>query len=317
MKEYTDSRDAIFQELYSIALTDENVIVLSGDTGALMFAEFKKNIPAQFYNVGIAEQNLISAAAGLALTGKRVFLFGLTNFLTLRCYEQIKIDICCMNLAVTIIGMGTGYVYSEDGPTHHMTEDISIMRALPGLTIWNPSDYNMAGALIHHAYKNNAPGYIRFDRGPFIHRYDTDFDFSPGISVLAKGTDVTIISTGIMVDQAILVAKHLEKAGIRTGIVDLYRLKPVNTELLIESIRDSKLIVTLEEHSIHGGLGSIVCETLAQNDVLIPIKIIGIPDTFRREANDRERMRVLDKIDVHSVITAVTEWRKGRGVHGP
>ncbi|MBU0847194.1 1-deoxy-D-xylulose-5-phosphate synthase [Patescibacteria group bacterium] len=309
MKEYNDSRDAVFQELYQLALNDKNVMLLSADTGAMMFREFKKNIPEQFYNVGIAEQNLISVAAGLALTGKRVFLFGLTNFLTLRCYEQIKIDLCCMNLPVTILGMGTGYVYSDDGPTHHMTEDVSIMRALPGMTIWNPSDYTMMASLVHLAYRNNCPGYIRLDKGPFAHIYDFDDpDFSKGIYLLRKGNDVTIISTGIMVTQAFKVADELEDSGIRTGIIDLYRLKPVNSELLIEAVKDTKRIVTLEEHSIIGGLGSIVCETLAQNGISIPVKMIGIPDTFRREAYDREKMRSLDGIDAASVITTIKKW---------
>lgn len=309
MKEYTDTRDAIFQELYNIALNDENVIVLTADTGALMFKEFKKNIPDQFYNVGISEQNIISVSAGLALTGKKVFVYALTNFITLRCYEQIKIDICCMNLPVTLMGMGAGYVYSEDGPTHHTTEDISIMRVLPNMTIWNPSDYTMYANIIPLAYKNNSPGFIRLDKGPFTNKYNDNIDLSKGLTVLKDGNDVTIISTGIMVDQAIKIANELDKNGIQTGVIDLYRLKPINTELLIESLCDSKRIATLEEHHIYGGVGSIVCEILANNDILIPIKVIGIPDEFRRSSYDRESMRSLDKIDAHSVISTITGWK--------
>lgn len=313
MKQYDDSRDAIFQELYSIALDDKNVIVLAADTGAAMFKEFKKNIPEQFYNVGVSEQNIISASAGLALAGKKVFLFGISNFVTLRCYDQIKVDICAMKLPVTIIGMGTGYIYSEDGPTHHMTEDISIMRSLPKMTIWNISDYTMAGSLVHLAYKDKYPNYLRFDKGPFIHKYDQENpDFSDGLTTLKKGdikgNEITIISTGIMVDQALKIAEELEKDEIHTCVVDLYRLKPVNKKLLIKSIENSNRVVTLEEHSIFGGIGSIVCETLAQEDILIPLKIIGIPDTYRSEVGNREMLRSLDKIDIFSVITTIKEW---------
>ncbi len=156
-KVYNNSRDAIFTELYEIALQDPNVILLAADTGAHMFKEFKKNIPKQFFYVGVAEQNAISVAAGLALTGKHVFIFGITNFVTLRCYEQIRVDLCCMKLPVTILGMATGYVYSSDGPTHHITEDVSAMRALPGMTIWCTSDYMMAASLVHLAYNTQRP----------------------------------------------------------------------------------------------------------------------------------------------------------------
>ena len=308
MKEYNDSRDAIFGELYSIALNDKNVVVLSADTGCLMFKEFKKNIPEQFYNVGIAEQNLVSVAAGLALTGKKVFIFAITDFITLRCYEQIKIDICSMSLPVTIIGMGTGYIYSEDGPTHHMTEDISLMRTLPKMTIWSISDYTMAAVVTHLAYENGHPSYIRFDKG-YDHKYGCDCDnFSDGPAILKKGSDLMIIATGVMVDQALKVSEELEKNGTKAGIIDLYRLKPINEELLIKSVRDSIRIITIEEHTIFGGIGSILCETLAKCDILKPVKIIGIPDVLRSEIGDREMLRSLDKIDTKSVVSRVEQW---------
>lgn len=308
MKEYNDSRDAIFGELYSIALNDKSVIVLSADTGCLMFKEFKKNIPEQFHNVGIAEQNLVSIAAGLALTGKKVFIFAITNFIALRCYEQVKIDICSMDLPVTIIGMGTGYIYSEDGPTHHMTEDVSLMRTLPKMTIWSISDYTMAAAVTHLAYENRHPSYIRFDKG-YSHKYDCNYDnFSDGLATLKKGNDLMIVATGVMTDQALKVSEELENSGIKVGIIDLYRLKPINEELLIKSVKDSRRIVTIEEHTIFGGIGSILCETLAKYDVLKPVKIVGIPDILRSEIGDRETLRSLDKIDIRSIVSRIEEW---------
>jgi len=311
MKRYSDTRDAMFQELYEIALADEDVIVLTCDTGALMFNEFAKNMPARFYNVGVTEQNAMSAAAGLAFAGKRVFVFGITNFVTLRCYEQIRVDICCMGHPVTILGMGTGYVYSEDGPTHHMTEDITIMRALPKMTIWSPSDYTLTAAAVHLAYEDGGPCYIRFDKGPFDPLYDPEtFNFQDGLSVLKTGSDIMIVATGIMVGQALKAAHELGRAGLDAGVIDLYRLKPVNKDMLIDAVRGSRRIVTLEEHTVHGGLGGLVCEVLAERDVTVPVKIFGIPDLYRCQVGRRDMLRALDKIDISFVIQAIEAWAR-------
>jgi transketolase len=143
MKTYTDTRDAIFEELYDIAVNDSNVMLISADTGAMKFADFEKNIPNQFFNVGIAEQNAMTIAAGLTHVGKKVFVFGISNFVALRCFEQVRIDVCGMKCPVVILGMGAGYTYAQDGLTHHMTEDIGAINTLPGMTIWSPSDYGM------------------------------------------------------------------------------------------------------------------------------------------------------------------------------
>ncbi len=307
-KIYNDTRDAAFEELYEIALSDPRVVVLSADTGALMFKEFKRNIPEQFFNVGVAEQNAISVAAGLALTGRHVFVFGISNFVTLRCYDQIRIDICCMELPVTILGMGTGYTYSSDGPTHHMIEDVSVMRALPGMTIWCPSDYMMTAKVVHMAHKTHGPSYIRFDKGPFTHIYDnSNHNFSDGLAVLKSGKDLTIVATGIMVSQALKLVDEFKKQGIEAGVVDLYRLKPVSKKL-INALKASERIVTLEEHTVLGGLGSIVLETLADNEILIPVKVFGIPDKYRYEAGSREMLQSLDGLDVPSISKTVLEW---------
>ena len=309
IKVYHDARDAIFQELYSIALKDPNVLILTADTGAMAFEEFKRNIPRQFINVGVAEQNMISVAAGLSLTGIRVFVYGISNFVTLRCFEQIRIDICSMKLPVIIIGMGTGYVYSADGPTHHVTEDVAVMRALPHMTIWSLSDYTMTASIIHLAYEANSPCYIRLDKGPFTPIYHhMNADFSKGVSVLRKNNEITIVATGVMVTQALKVIKELKKNGKDAGLIDLYRLKPVNEALLIDSLKDSKLIVTLEEHTVVGGLGSIICEKLLANSIFIPVKMLGIPDKYRCEVGSREMLRSLDGTDVTGIVKSIMEW---------
>ncbi len=309
MKIYNDTRDAIFGELYEIAIKDPNVILLSADTGAFVFKEFKKNLPKQFFNVGVSEQNTMSVAAGLALSGKRVFVFGLANFVTLRCYEQIKIDICCMELPVTILGSGMGYLYSSDGPTHHMTDNVSLMRVLPGMTVWCPSDYTMAASMVHLAYQKNGPGCILFDKGPFSHIYDqSSHDFSDGLFLLKPGKDMVVITNGIMTNYGLNLIDELNKNGIDAALVDLYRLKPINKKLLFETVRHFKRVVTVEESTILGGLGSAVQEALNESGLSIPVKSFGVPDVFRREVGSREMLRCLDGLDIPTLSKEILKW---------
>lgn len=307
-KVYKEARDAAFQELFDIALQDKSVLILSADTGALMFKKFMEHIPKQFFNVGVAEQNAISVAAGLALTGRKVFVFGISNFVTLRCFEQIKIDICCMDLPVTIIGMGTGYVYPKDGPTHHMTDILSLTRTLPGITVWSPSDYLVISASVRFAYESDGPTYIYMDKGPFEPIYDLETNFENGLHVLREGRDVTIVATGIMVPQALRVSDELKKKGLDVGIIDLYRIKPVNRSFLVDAIKACRRIVTLEENTVIGGLGSLVSEVLCESNVTVPLKRLGIPDIYRCEIGDREELRSMDGLDVVGITKTVSYW---------
>ena len=189
-----EARDAVFLELMKIAKQDRDVILITVDTGAFLFKEFKSTLPNQFFNVGIAEQNAVSVSAGLALAGKKPFLFGISNFVVLRCFEQIKIDVCSMGLPVTIIGMGTGYVYPKDGPTHHMTDVLSLARTLPGMTVWSPSDFAAITGATRLAYASGGPNLIYMDKGPFIPLSDDSTDFTAGVRVVRQGADITLVS---------------------------------------------------------------------------------------------------------------------------
>ncbi len=311
MNAYSDTRDATFAELYEIARSDRDVILLTADTGAFKFKDFVRDIPKQFYNIGISEQNAISAAAGMALMGKRVFVFGISPFVTLRSYEQIKLDVCCMDLPVTILGMGTGYGYSYDGPTHHVTQDISIMRALPNMAIWGPSDPTMTGAALHLAYERGAPSFIRIDKGPLKAIYDPqNYDFSSGLSLLEEGEDVLLAATGPMVTQAFAVVEALAGRGIQAGILDVYRLKPFNQALFVEIMRNCKRLVTLEEHTLSGGFGSLVSEVMCDHGVCVPMKRIGIEDNYRLETGGREWVRTLDGLHVQGIVDKIVNWMK-------
>jgi transketolase len=305
-----DIRDAFFNEVYAIALKDPNVIFLTADMGAFSLDAFKKDLSSQYVNVGVAEQNLVSIAAGLALGGKKVFIYSIAPFVTQRCYEQIKIDLSCMRLPVTIIGSGPGITYSSDGPTHHAIQDVAIMRALPEMTILNPSDPATATAAAKISYKNDGPVYVRIDKGKLPLLYDSEEDFSDGLALLKKGHDLMIITTGIMVHQAFKVIDELAKHSIDAGIIDLYRIKPINEELLLSVIEKSNRIATLEEHSIIGGIGSAISEILVDREKVLPLKRIAIADKNCVGYGDREWMHSFYGLDVNSITKTILDWQQ-------
>jgi len=308
-----DIRDAFFDELYNLAKKDPKVILLVADMGAFSLTKFKKDFPDQFINVGIAEQNMVSVAAGLALAGRKVFIYTIIPFITARCYEQVKIDLCSMNLPVTILGVGPGLTYGNDGPTHHGMQDIAIMRALPEITILNPSDVIMAAASINIGYRNSGPTYIRIDKGKIPDIYNQNSNFADGIAELKEGSDLTIIATGTMVHQALKVAQELNNRQISAGVVDLYRIKPLPKEKLLKIIDSSKRLITLEEHSIVSGIGSAISEFLTDNDKNIPLKRLALPDTHCFESGDRDSLLAFYNLDLDGIIKNVLEWLSNFG----
>ncbi|MBU4333273.1 MAG: 1-deoxy-D-xylulose-5-phosphate synthase, partial [Candidatus Omnitrophica bacterium] len=251
-------RDSFFQSLYEEAKKNRNIILVTSDTGAICHDEFKEKIPDQYINVGIAEQNMIGLAAGLAQTGKIVYVYAIVPFATMRCYEQIRVDLCCMNLPVSIVGIGAGLDYSTLGATHHGTEDIALMRCLPNMEIYSPADGLMAD-LLARQYDNQAgPRYIRLDREglPLVYENDSEFDLSKGFSVLSKSKELYIVATGRMVYSALQVAKELSLHSIEVGVIDLFRIKPLNKEEIWETVKGARCLITLEEHFMTGGIGT-------------------------------------------------------------
>ena len=306
-------RDAFFNELYEIAIKDRNIIIVSADMGAPSLDKFRKDLGNQFINVGIAEQNMVTVATGLALNGKRVFIYAIMPFATLRCYEMIKVNLSLMNIPVTIIGVGAGFSYDDSGPTHHSTEDIAVMRVLPNMTILSPSDSIMAAKFARMSCKMSGPNYVRLDREilPLIYKQDTSF--SDGLTNLKAGKDVCIISTGNMVHRAIEVSNKLKEHSINAGVIDLYRIRPINEELLLNSIGQSKRIVTLEEHLLTGGMGSAVAEILIDNGKTTPLKRIGIRDKYYYAYGSRNNIQSLCGLDTDSVTKTTLEWLSKNG----
>lgn len=306
-------RDAFFDELYEIAIKERNIIIVSADMGAPSLDKFRKDLGNQFINVGIAEQNMVTVATGLALNGKRVFIYAIMPFATLRCYEMIKVNLSLMNIPVTIIGIGAGFSYDDSGPTHHSTEDIAVMRVLPNMTILSPSDSIMSAKFARMSCQMSGPSYVRLDREilPLIYKQDTSF--SDGLTNLKVGKDVCIISTGNMVHRAIEVSNKLKEHSINAGVIDLYRIRPINEELLLNSIGQSKRIVTLEEHLLTGGMGSAVAEILIDNGKTTPLKRIGIRDKYYYAYGSRNNIQSLCGLDTDSVTKTTLEWLSKNG----
>jgi len=300
-----DIRDAFFDKIYDIAAKDKDVIFITADADAFSLRKYKKDFPEQFINVGVAEQNMVAVAAGLALSGKKVFIYAIIPFLTMRCYEHIKVNICSMNLPVTIIGIGSGLSFGNDGPTHHAIQDISIMRTLPEIMILNPCDSMSAAACAQISYESKKPIYVRIDKGVLKPLYNDKDVFSKGLKVLKKTTDINIISTGIMSQQAVLVAEELKKHNVNVGIIDLFRIKQVDEKLLIKLIKNSKQLITIEENSILGGIGTVVSEILTDNKLNIPLKRIALEDKQCFDYGTREWLHEHYGLDVQSLTKTI------------
>ena len=268
-------RDAFWSRVYEFAKKDSNIVIVAADFAAPSLDNFRKDLSSQFVNTGIAEQNTILVASGLALEGKRVFAYAIAPFITLRCYEQIRINLAGMNIPVTLVGVGAGFSYEDSGPTHHTLEDLSIMRILPNMKVHNITDSVMASAFADIACENKNPNYIRLDREVLPVIYQEGTDFSKGLSVLKEGKDICIVATGNMVHRALEVAEDLKKYNVTAKVIDLYTF-PINEKMFLEAIEDAQKIVTIEEHTLPGGMGGAVAEVLADNQKFIPLKRIGL-----------------------------------------
>lgn len=303
-----DLRDAFFDSLYDLVKDDDNFYFLMADMWAFSLQKFKDRLGDRFINVGISEQNMISVAAGLAKEGKKVCVYTITPFITERCFEQIKVDLCCMNLPVMIIGIGAGLTYSNDGPTHHSLNDIAIMRTLPNMTIYSPSTPEMNQALAEQAYNNDGPSYIRLDKGDFPEIYPNHVDYSSGAIGPVFSGDIVFVSTGTNIYDVRDAAVSLQSEGFKTSYIDLFRIKPLDEKGVIEMIAKFRYVVVVEEQTPIGGLGSIVCELMAMYNIYRPLKRISLPDEFCKKYGDRDWIRKQYGLDKDSIEKTVLEW---------
>lgn len=270
------NRKAICDVLLKEAETDKDIVVLCSDSrGSASLAPFADAYPEQFVEMGIAEQDLVSVSAGLAHCGKKAFAASPACFLSTRSYEQCKIDVAYSNTNVKLIGISGGISYGALGMSHHSAQDIAAMSAIPNMRVYLPSDRFQTAKLIEALLKDEKPAYIRVGRNPVEDIYTEDncpFEMDKA-TVLAEGADAAIIACGEMVRPALEAAKLLEKDGIHATVLDMYCVKPLDTEAIIKAATNAKAVVTAEEHAPFGGLGSMVAQVVGAN---CPKKVVNV-----------------------------------------
>ena len=274
------TREAYGQALVEL-IKNEKVVVLDADLAhATKTIEFKKACPERFFDMGISEQDMVATAAGFAASGKIPFASSFAIFAAGRAFEQIRNSVCYPKLNVKIAATHAGITVGEDGGTHQAIEDIALMRSIPNMVVLNPSDDIEAKAAIHAAAEYYGPVYIRLGRlaTPTIHDENYKFEIGKG-EVLSEGKDVAIIATGLMVAKALEAAEKLKAEGINATVVNISTIKPLDKELIIKVAKATGKVVTAEEHSVIGGLGSAICEVLSQ-ELPTRTKLIGLNDTF-------------------------------------
>lgn len=294
------TRESYSQSLCELGNSIENMFVLDADlAGATKTGAFKKAFPDRFIDCGIAEQNMMSIAAGLSSCGNLVFASSFAMFASGRAFEQVRNSICYPALNVKIGATHAGISVGEDGASHQCCEDIAIMRTLPNMTIINPADDVEAKLAVKAAAEMNGPAYLRFGRLAVPVIFDSDYKFEIGKGVvLTEGTDVTIIATGLLVGSALEAAELLKNEGISARVVNMATIKPLDAEIVLDSAAKTGAIVTAEEHSIIGGLGSAVAETVCEAGAKVPVVRLGVEDVFGQSGP------ALELLDVYKLNAA-------------
>ena len=286
------TRQSYGEALEKLGEENDKIVVLDADlSGATKTGIFAKKFPERFFNIGIAEQDMVTTSAGMSTMGKIPYLSTFAVFAAGRAYDQIRNSICYPNLNVKICATHAGITVGEDGATHQMLEDISMMRTLPNMTVISTSDDIQTKWAVEEISKINGPVYLRLCRlaTPIIYNENQKFEIGKAIQ-FGEGTDGTVIATGVTVAEALKAQEELQKQGINIRVIDMHTIKPIDKEIIIKSAKETKKIITIEDHSIIGGLGTAVCEVLSEN---YPTKVIrmGIKDTFGKSGKAEELMK--------------------------
>ncbi len=307
MKKYTntgnkDTRSGFGAGLTELGKKNENVVALCADLiGSLEMDDFKKNHPERFFQVGIAEANMIGIAAGLTIGGKIPFTGTFANFSTGRVYDQIRQSVAYSDKNVKICASHAGLTLGEDGATHQILEDIGLMKMLPGMTVINTCDYNQTKAATLAIADHHGPVYLRFGRPSVPNFTPENGEFKIGKAVLLnEGTDVTIIATGHLVWEALLAAEKLEERGISAEVINIHTIKPLDEEAILKSVKKTGCVVTAEEHNILGGLGESVARTLSLN-YPVPQEYVAVQDSFG-ESGTPDQLMEKYKLNHASII---------------
>ena len=309
-------RDVFIEGIYNRMHEDGNLFFISADFGSPKLDMLREKFKDRFINVGIAEQNLINISTGLALEGFTVYAYAIAPFLTMRAYEQIRVNVSLhaqlKEININLIGVGAGLSYDVSGPTHHCLEDITIMRTLPHLVLFSPSDWKLAEKFVDYSIKMKKPKYLRFDGKPLLQIYShiEDSDFLNGFKELVKGEKICLVSTGYMTHKAIKVAHLLKDSPTKIGVIDIFMLKPLNEALFLEVLNQYDWVITLEEAFINkGGLDSLVASVIGRKNSKVRLKRMGFEDAYVFDMGSREHLHQLNHLDEKSVIKTIKECK--------
>jgi len=304
------TRDGFGEALVELGKVNNNVVVLSADLTASVRANwFKDKYPERFFDFGVAEQDMISTAAGFALSGKVPFACTFGIFASGRAWDQIRLSVCYMNLNVKIAGTHGGISVGPDGASHQALEEITLMRVLPNMTVIVPCDSEEARLATLASYSYAGPVYLRLGREPFPIITDYKGSYRIGKALrMTEGSDVTIIGTGVMVQEALKAHEELKKQGISARLLNLHTVKPIDKEEIIKAAKETGAIVTAEEHTVVGGMGSAVSEVLAEN-CPVPVRMVGMKDRFGESGDALELMKYFG-LSAEGIVKAVLEVLK-------
>jgi transketolase len=300
-------RTAFIQTLNELADSDPRVCLVVGDLGYSVIEEFAQKHPDQFVNAGVAEQNMIGLAVGMALTGKVVFTYSIANFGTLRCLEQIRNDVCYHRANVKVVAVGGGLAYGNLGVTHHASEDVAILRALPNMTVVAPGDPMEARLATRAVVALDGPCYLRLGKAgePAVHTDEPAFELGRAIEMRA-GSDLTLIASGGMLATADKIAAQLAEKGLSVRLLSMHTIKPVDRDAVIRAATETRFVFTLEEHSVEGGLGGAVAEVLAELEgAHAPLKRIGLRPEFNKVVGDQKYLKSLHGLDEEGVMKTI------------
>ena len=299
-------QSAYIGKIMELAQQDPEVLHILADSGTGYDEMFRRNFPNQIYNFGISEESMVAAAAGMATVGKIPFVYTAGAFLAYRSLEFIRDDICFQNLNVKIVGMGSGLAWSSLGPTHHTTEDIAMLRAIPNLMILSPATPKQVSAAVELAYRHKGPVYIRIGMNKEKEFYDDDYQMEEGRNdLLAEGSDGVVYTTGSILEEVVRAADILSDESRKLKIVNVSCIKPFDVNCLLRDVVSFGRIFVVEEHNVHGGLGSIVAETIAYNGLGAEVIPIGLKNVFAEGYGTHEQVRRRNGLDAMGIVDVI------------
>ena len=305
-------RDAFVRALMREAAADDRITLITGDLGFGVLKPFWETYPKQFINAGIAEQGMTSMASGLARTGRTVLTYSIGNFPTLRCLEQIRNDCAYHEANVKVVCVGGGFVYGSLGMSHHATEDMAVIRALPGVTVFTPGDPAEVEAVVPEMLRTPGTCYLRLGRGgePTLHTKPIEGWRLPQALTLREGGDVALLSAGGILTQTVSAAEKLAAQGVSAEVVSFPSIKPIDREKILELAKRFPLLVTVEEHTVVGGFGSAVAEVVADEGLPCRVKRIGMPDIYSSIVGTQQYLRGVYGMDDEAICRKALGWLK-------